>query len=75
MFGRLTHEQRLRRQVEDVLVGAGLYEAYTYSLQAEDPDPRAVVLPVPLSSQQRVLRTTLRVGLLDAARHNVGDGE
>ena len=24
MFGRLTHEQRLRRQVEDVLVGAGL---------------------------------------------------
>ena len=37
MFGRLTHEQRLRRQVEDVLVGAGLYEAYTYSLQPEIP--------------------------------------
>ena len=35
MFGRLTHDQRLRRQVEDVLVGAGLYEAYTYSLQPE----------------------------------------
>jgi phenylalanyl-tRNA synthetase beta chain len=74
MFGRLTHEQRLRRQVEDVLVGAGLFEAYTYSLQAEDPDPDAVVLPVPLSSQQRVLRTTLRLGLLDAARHNVAVG-
>ena len=59
MFGRLTHEQRLRRQVEDVLVGAGLYEAYTYSLQPDDPDPNALVLPVPLSSQQRVLRTTL----------------
>ena len=74
MFGRLTHEQRLRRQVEDVLVAAGLYESYTYSLQADDPDPNAVVLPVPLSSQQRVLRTTLRVGLLGAARHNVAMG-
>jgi phenylalanyl-tRNA synthetase beta chain len=74
MFGRLTHEQRLRRQVEDVLVGAGLHEAYTYSLQPEDPDPSAIVLPVPLSSQQRVLRTTLRLGLLEAARHNVAMG-
>jgi phenylalanyl-tRNA synthetase beta chain len=74
MFGRLTHEQRLRRQVEDVLVGAGLYEAYTYSLQPDDPDARAYVLPVPLSSQQRVLRTTLRLGLLEAARHNIAVG-
>jgi len=39
MFGRLTHFQRLRRVVEDVLVGAGYYEAYTYSLQATDPRP------------------------------------
>jgi len=74
MFGRLKHEQRLRRQIEDVLVGAGLYEAYTYSLQATDPDPDAIELPVPLSSQQRVLRTTLTVGLLDAAKHNVDMG-
>jgi phenylalanyl-tRNA synthetase beta chain len=74
VFGRLTHFQRLRRQVEDVLVGAGLFEAYTYSLQPQDPDPAARVLPVPLSSQQRVLRTTLSGGLLDAARHNVDRG-
>jgi phenylalanyl-tRNA synthetase beta chain len=74
MFGRLTHAQRLRRLVEDVLVGAGLYEAYTYSLQPEDPDPAARVLPVPLSSQQRVLRTTLSTGLLGAARHNLDMG-
>ncbi|HTR33214.1 MAG TPA: phenylalanine--tRNA ligase subunit beta [Gaiellaceae bacterium] len=74
MFGRLTHAQRLRRQVEDVLVGAGLYEAYTYSLQGSDPDPDAIELPVPLSSQQRLLRTTLSVGLLGAARHNVDSG-
>jgi phenylalanyl-tRNA synthetase beta chain len=77
MFGRLTHAQRLRRRVEDVLVGAGLYEAYTYSLQPSDPDPNAIELPVPLSSQQRLLRTTLAVGLLAAAGHNVamGNGE
>ena len=74
MFGRLTHTQRLRRQVEDVLVGAGLYEAYTYSLQPDDPDPDALELPVPLSSQQRLLRTTLSVGLIGAARHNVDMG-
>jgi phenylalanyl-tRNA synthetase beta chain len=74
MFGRLTHFQRLRRFVEDVLVGAGYYEAYTYSLQATDPDPKAIELPVPLSSQQRLLRTTLAVGLAGAARHNVDAG-
>jgi phenylalanyl-tRNA synthetase beta chain len=74
MFGRLKHEQRLRRQVEDVLAGAGLYEAYTYSLQATDPDENAIELPVPLSSQQRVLRTTLAVGLLGAAQHNIDMG-
>jgi len=74
MFGRLKHEQRLRRQVEDVLAGAGMYEAYTYSLQATDPDPNAIELPVPLSSQQRVLRTTLAIGLLAAAQHNIDMG-
>jgi phenylalanyl-tRNA synthetase beta chain len=74
MFGRLTHFQRLRRLVEDVLVGAGYYEAYTYSLQPADPDPNAIQLPVPLSSLQRFLRTTLTLGLLDAARHNVDAG-
>jgi phenylalanyl-tRNA synthetase beta chain len=74
MFGRLTRVQRLRRFVEDVLVGAGLYEAYTYSLQPHDPDPNARELPVPLSSQQRVLRTTLAGGLLGAAKHNLDMG-
>jgi phenylalanyl-tRNA synthetase beta chain len=74
MFGRLTHFQRLRRLVEDVLVGAGYYEAYTYSLQPTDPDPNALELPEPLSSQQRLLRTTLAIGLVGAARHNVDVG-
>ncbi|HST15427.1 MAG TPA: phenylalanine--tRNA ligase subunit beta [Gaiellaceae bacterium] len=74
MYGRLTHEQRLRRLVADVLVGAGMYEAYTYSLQHGDPDPNALELPEPLSSQQRVLRTNLTIGLLGAAQHNLDMG-
>jgi phenylalanyl-tRNA synthetase beta chain len=74
MYGRLTHEQRLRRLVADVLVGAGMYEAYTYSLQHDDPDPNALELPEPLSSQQRVLRTNLTIGLIGAAQHNLDAG-
>jgi phenylalanyl-tRNA synthetase beta chain len=74
MFGRLTHEQRLRRAVADVLAGCGFFEAYTYSLQADDPNPQALVLPEPLSELQRVLRTTLLFGLVGAARNNVNAG-
>jgi phenylalanyl-tRNA synthetase beta chain len=74
MFGRLTKEQRLRRIVEDALVGAGFSEAYTWSLVRSDPEPRALRLPDPPSSEHAVLRTTLLQGLLDAARLNVDRG-
>jgi phenylalanyl-tRNA synthetase beta chain len=74
MRGRLTREQRLRRLVQDVLVGAGLSEAYTWSLIAEDRDPNAVRLPDPLSAEHAVLRTTLVDGLVDAARRNADAG-
>ncbi len=74
MFGRLTQEQRLRRLVADVLVGCGFFEVYTYSLQAEDPTPDVLELPVPLSALQRVLRTTLLNGLVGAASHNADAG-
>jgi phenylalanyl-tRNA synthetase beta chain len=74
LFGRLTREQLLRRRVADVLVGCGFFEAYTYSLQADDPHPDALVLPEPLSEFQRVLRTTLFYGLVGAAHHNVNAG-
>ena len=43
--GHLSRDQRLRRIVEDVLVGAGYTEAYTWSLVGADPDPRAIRLP------------------------------
>ncbi|MGH2971629.1 MAG: phenylalanine--tRNA ligase subunit beta, partial [Gaiellaceae bacterium] len=69
-IGRLPREQALRRTVEDVLAGCGLSEAYTPSLVAEDPDPDALRLPLPLSSDQSVLRTTLLPSLVAAAERN-----
>jgi len=74
MSGRLSQSQRLRRLVEDVLVGAGFFEAYTLSLVARDPNPQALRLPVPLTSEHGVLRTTLLDGLVAAAAHNVAVG-
>jgi phenylalanyl-tRNA synthetase beta chain len=74
MFGRLSERQRLRRIVEDVLVGAGLSEAYTSSLSPDDPDPNAIRLPEPLSAEQAVLRTTLIGGLIESAQRNLDVG-
>jgi phenylalanyl-tRNA synthetase beta chain len=65
--GRLSKEQWLRRLVEDVLVGAGLSEAYTWSLAASDPNPDAIRLPDPMTSDQAILRTTLLPGLVRPA--------
>ena len=72
--GRLTKDQRLRRVVEDTLVGAGLSEAYTWSLVATDPNPDAIRLPNPMSSDQAILRTTIVPGLVEAARTGVDAG-
>jgi phenylalanyl-tRNA synthetase beta chain len=72
--GHLTAEQRFRRALEDVLVGAGFTEAYTWSLTASDPDPAALRLPDPMSGDQAVLRTTLLHGLVEAARVNADAG-
>jgi phenylalanyl-tRNA synthetase beta chain len=71
MFGRLTREQRVRRLVEDVLVGAGYAEVYT-STFVVDGDLR---LPEPLSSEAAALRTVLYASLLDPARRNSDAGE
>jgi phenylalanyl-tRNA synthetase beta chain len=72
--GLLTRDQRLRRLVEEVLVGCGCSEAYTSSLVAQDPAPDAITLPVPLSAEQAILRTTLLFGLVESARRNVDAG-
>ena len=74
MYGRLSKEQRLRRVVEDVLVGAGFSEAYTPSLVVEDADPNALRVPVPISSEYAVLRTSLLPSLVEVAKRNVDAG-
>ncbi|HKU56710.1 MAG TPA: phenylalanine--tRNA ligase subunit beta [Gaiellaceae bacterium] len=70
MFGRLSREQRLRRQVEDVLVGAGYAEVYTSSFVAEGD----LELPEPLSAEAAALRTDLYASLLEPARRNADSG-
>jgi phenylalanyl-tRNA synthetase beta chain len=71
MFGRLTRAQRLRRLVEDALVGAGYAEAYMPSFVAEGD----VRLPEPLSTEAAALRTVIYASLLEPARRNADAGE
>ena len=72
--GRLTKAQRIRRRIQDALVGFGFAEAYTWSLLPEDPVPGAIRLPEPLSSEQAVLRTALADGLIASAERNIDAG-
>ena len=74
MTGRLTREQRLRRRLEDVLVGVGSAEVITPSLRADDADPSAIRLEEPLSSELALLRTELLPSLVDFAGRNVEAG-
>jgi phenylalanyl-tRNA synthetase beta chain len=67
MFGRLTRWQRLRRVVEDVLVGCGFSEAYTPSLVLAGP----IVLPEPISAELGAMRDSLLPSLVAAARANL----
>ncbi|HZR93879.1 MAG TPA: phenylalanine--tRNA ligase subunit beta [Gaiellaceae bacterium] len=74
LFGQLTRDQRLRRTVEDVLVGCGLTETYTPSLVSAEQAPAGAALPTPLSAEHAVLRTSLLPSLVDAVRRNVDAG-
>jgi phenylalanyl-tRNA synthetase beta chain len=71
MFGALTPVQRLRRRLENLLVGLGLTETYTPSLRHGDADPQAWRLPEPISAEFAVLRTRLLPSLVEAAARNV----
>jgi phenylalanyl-tRNA synthetase beta chain len=71
MFGALTPEQRLRRRIENLLVGLGLTETYTPSLRPDDADPQALRLLEPISAELEVLRTSLLPSLVEATRRNV----
>ncbi len=74
LAGRLTREQRLRRELEDVLLGCGLSETYTPSLVRADAGPDGLRLPDPLTTEHAVLRTSLLPSLVDAARRNLDAG-
>jgi phenylalanyl-tRNA synthetase beta chain len=79
--GRLTRVQHERRLVADVLVGAGLVEAFTLPLVAP-ADIAATGLPLdalvevenPLRTEESVLRTAILPGLLAAIGTNVARG-
>jgi phenylalanyl-tRNA synthetase beta chain len=74
MVGLLTPQQRLRRTVEDVLVGCGLSEAYTWSLVPDDAGGEAVPLQEALSAEQAVLRPELLPSLVAAVEANLNVG-
>jgi phenylalanyl-tRNA synthetase beta chain len=78
--GGLTPVQRGRRAVRDALLGAGLSEAYTFSLVAP-ADLVAAGLPAegielenPLRAEESLLRPAVLPGLLRAAAFNAGHG-
>jgi phenylalanyl-tRNA synthetase beta chain len=74
--GGLTPYQRDRRLIRDVLVGAGLLEAWTTTFLAPGDLERAglpaeaVAVENPLDRSESLLRTALLPGLLKAARFN-----
>ncbi len=65
---QLTKEQRLRRKVEDLLVGAGYAEAYTWTLVPAEEGRLA--LEEPYTTEMAALRTDLQLGLLESAERN-----
>ena len=83
--GRLTAEQRLRRQARTALAGMGVTEIQTYpflsqvafdrlELPADDPRRRTLRLANPISEEAPELRTTLLPGLAEAAGRNLARG-
>ena len=79
--GKLERHQRLLRRIEDVLCGAGVDEAITWSFDAPDRGARlglGEVAPIrvhnPLSEDGSAMRTELLAGLLGAVAHNVARG-
>lgn len=81
----LTHAQKTRRLVANVLAGAGYTEVLSYPfvsddladqlmLPAQDERRQAVRLANPLSEERPLLRTTVLSSLVDVLRRNVARG-
>src|SRR5919109_598117 len=69
---QLTREQRLRRLVEDALVGGGYYEAYTWTLVPAVEG--TISLEEPYSREMAALRSDLQQGLVESAERNRNAG-
>jgi phenylalanyl-tRNA synthetase beta chain len=69
---QLTKEQRLRRRVEDVLVGAGYAEAYTWTLVPAEEG--LLPLEEPYTTEMAALRSDLELGLVESAERNRNAG-
>ncbi|GGH99687.1 phenylalanine--tRNA ligase subunit beta [Mammaliicoccus vitulinus] len=76
--GYLTDNQLKTRKVKEILEGAGLDQAITYSLVHKDvakdyalEEQEVVELMMPMSEDQAVLRQSLLPRLIDATRYNV----
>jgi phenylalanyl-tRNA synthetase beta chain len=72
MFGTMTRQQSVRRQVENVLAGLGFSETYTPTLRPDDETPWK--LPEPITVEMTALRTRLLPSLVEAARGNADLG-
>lgn len=78
--GGLSDRQKLRRQLRDIVVGAGAYEAWTPTLGSDadfdllHPGRERVRVTNPLSSEESVLRATLITGLVRAWARNFERG-
>ncbi len=80
-IGSLTAQQRERRLVGDVLIGAGFDEAYTLPLlavadlaKAGVPTGAVIEVQNPLRAEESVLRPSLMPGVLRAVAHNAAHG-
>lgn len=76
--GHLTENQLKTRKVKEILEGAGLNQAITYSLVHKEVAKKytieqndVVELMMPMSEDQAVLRQSLLPRLIDATRYNV----
>ncbi len=74
--GERSREQKLRRRVRQVLIGAGMNETITYSFTSAAKDGKwSSLTPVPLLNPLReelgVMRTVLLPSLLEVAQRNL----
>ncbi len=77
-LGKYSSNQRLRRKIEDILIGSGLNQVITYSLLNDNDIYKfankqmdKVTLLMPMSEDRSTLRQSLVNGLLDVASYNV----